>query len=399
MRTSDRRVGGSPRHDAFRIEALFPNFHDEGWVSYTLKSILEGMECDEVAIGATVLSKGKRVTAPYVHALIDRRLGRFVFPRLADPATSVFRSAKRRIRAGDVAYFWLDSPAQFCAELRRNGILVTREMINCGLALKRRELRKAYTALGLPDLSGISDEMISQERQNLLAADVIFCPNAFVKTSVLEYGVSSDRCIETSYGWDPCRLGGHSRIVPQDGTFTVAFVGTVDVRKGVPVLLEAWVKSRIKGRLLIAGQMRPEVADRYGSVLSRPDVSVLGHVADIGAVYRSADVFCFPSWEEGGPQVTLEAMGVGAVPVVTPMGTAGAFSADEDIGIVIPPGDSEALSKALRRLHDDPQKLRYLKRRATERALDYTWETVGARRRQRLVEKRARWIEVDQACQ
>lgn len=381
-----------PAMDGFRVEAFFPNFHDESWVSYTLKSVMEGVASDRVRVGATVLAKGRGVTAAYVHPLIDRRLSRFVFPRFADPTTAVYRSGRRRLAAGDVAYFWLDGPARFCVEFRRRGVMVAREMINCTLKLKRDELRKAYAALGLPDLSNISDAMIEKEREDLLAADAIFCPNGFVRQSVVEYGVPADRCIQTSYGWDAGRLNGRGRAVPDDGAFTVAFVGTVDVRKGVPVLLEAWVRSGIRGRLLIAGQMREEIAIRFDHVLSRSDVKVLGYVRDVGSVYRSADVFCFPSWEEGGPQVTLEAMGIGAVPVVTPMGTAGAFSEHEDVGIVIAPGDVEALAGALRELWKDRDRLAHLKRRTLARAAEYTWERVGMRRREALMATRERWL-------
>ncbi|MGH8288887.1 MAG: glycosyltransferase [Steroidobacteraceae bacterium] len=269
--------------------------------------------------------------------------------------------------------------------------MVVREMINCSLKLRREELRKAYAALGEPDRSGISDEMIESEREGLSAADAIFCPNRFVGESVIAYGVPAARCIDTSYGWGADRLGTHGSVIPDDGTFTVAFAGTIDVRKGAPVLLEAWVRAKIRGRLLLAGRMSREISDRFGHILRRPDVIQLGHVRNIGSVYRSADVFCFPTWEEGGPQVTLEAMSAGAVPVVTPMGTAGAFSADEDVGIVVAPGDVDALANAFHALANDQARLDHMKQRATARAADYTWERVGVRRRQELLARRRLW--------
>lgn len=380
---------GSP---TFRLEALFPNFHDETWVSYTLKSVLEGIRSDTVDVGATVLAKASHVTAPYVHPLLSRHLCGLVFPRIAEPVRCIFRSARRRLKGGDVAYFWLSSPAEMCRDLNRRGVMVVREMINCSLMLRRTELRKAYAALGEPDGSGISDDMIAQERQELLAADAVFCPNPFVKQSIIDYGVPAVNCIDTSYGWAGDRLHTEERVVPDDGIFTVAFVGTIDVRKGAPVLLEAWARAKIRGRLLLAGRMRLQ-GRRYQELLNRQDIVQLGHVGDVGSVYRSADVFCFPSWEEGGPQVTLEAMSMGAVPLVTPMGTSGVFSQQDDVGIVVPPGDVNALSDALRTLAADRERLRYLQGRARERAADYTWERVGRRRRERLLVHRERWLQ------
>ena len=380
-----------PGSGTFRLEGLFPNFHDETWVSYTLKSVLEGMRSDEIAIGATVLAKAPSVSASYVHPLCPiPRLSSVVY-RFRDPVKSVFRAAGRRLNAGDVAYSWLTGPAELCRELSREGIMVAREMINCSMLRSRTELRKAYAALGEPDGSGITDEMIELERQDLFAADVIFCPNQFVKESVVDYGIPAEKCIETSYGWGADRLNTTGRVVPEDGVFTVAFVGTLDVRKGAPLLLKAWATAKIPGRLLLAGRMRLE-EKRYQAVLSRPDVVRLGYVSDIGSVYRSADVLCFPSWEEGGPQVTFEAMSMGVVPVVTPMGTGGAFRQSDDVGIVVPPGDVEALSSALCALASDKERLSYLKNRARDRAAEYTWQRVGQRRREQLLLHRERWL-------
>ena len=110
-------------------------------------------------------------------------------------------------------------------------------------------------------------------------------------------------------------------------------------------------------------------------------------------MYRAADVFCFPTWEEGGPQVTLEAMAAGAVPVVTPMGTAGAFDTADDMAIIVPPGDVDALGGALRSLAEDPDRLRYLKQRIQLRAADYHWDRVGERRREALLKHRRAWLD------
>lgn len=376
----------------FAVEALFPNFYNETWVSYTLKSVLEGLRGARISIGATVLAKGPSVSSPYVHPLVSRQLHKFIFPRFLDPMRAVTRAAVRRLVPGDVAYFWLESPAELCERLKRDGIMVAREMINCTLQLRREELRKAYAALGEADGSGITDEMIERERVALLAVDGIFCPNPFVKQSVIRYGVAETKCIESSYGWDIHRLGTTSRVVADRSVFTVAFVGTIDVRKGVPVLLDAWVKSGIRGRLLLAGNIQPEIQRRYASLLRRDDIISLGYVRDVGSVYRSADVFCFPTWEEGGPQVTLEAMSAGAVPVVTPMGTAGAFGENDDIGVVVPPGDIDALSSALRALAEDGERLAYLRDRCRARACEYTWELVGRRRRNALLARRDSWL-------
>jgi len=378
--------------DPFTVQALFPNFYNESGVSYTVKSVLEGIAADGIKVGATAAATD--VKAPYVEGVTSKYVYGYLRPRARSPMRSVFRAARRRLRAGDVAYFWLESPAEMCEYFRARDVLVVREMINCTKQLYRRELRKAYAALGEPDRTGITDQMIEQERSDLLAADLIYCPNPFVKASVVEYGFPAEHCIDTSYGWNATRLGTPGRAVRDSGVFTVAFVGTIDVRKGAPVLLEAWAKSNIDGRLLLAGVVSPEVQQKCAALLRRPDVVQLGFMRDVGSVYRSADVFCLPTWEEGGPQVTFEAMSAGLVPVVTPMGTGGAFAATDDVGIVISPGDVSALSDALQLLATDAARLNHLKQQAEKCAAGYTWEVVGQRRRAALLRHRGEWLTV-----
>lgn len=379
-----------PRNnDSFRIQVLFPNFYSDGGVAYTVQSVVDVLATRQIEVGVTAAATN--VSTPYVHGVVNRFLYAR-FPRLWNPETTVFRSARRQLRAGDLAYFWLEGPAEHCEYFRARGVMVVREMINCTKLLRRSELRLAYAALGVPDASGLTDEIIERERRDLLAADYVVCPNPFVKQSVMDYGYPADRCIDASYGWSSRRLGSHTRLLPDKEMFTVAFVGSIDVRKGAPVLLEAWARANIPGRLLLAGELTPIVQQKCAALLDRPDVVNCGFVRDVGSVYRSADVFCLPTWEEGGPQVTFEAMSAGAVPLVTPMGTGGAFTADEGIGIVVPPGDVAALSEALRALAADPARLARLKRRAVERAADYTWERVGERRRAQLIRCREAWL-------
>jgi glycosyltransferase involved in cell wall biosynthesis len=376
---------------AFKLEAVFPMFHDELWVSYTLKSVLEGMAGGPLEPGLTAMSRAADVRAPYVHPVFHRHVLKLLGRRAGDPMQRVFDAASRRLSPGDVAYFWLNGPAHLCERLRSRGVMVAREMINCTMGLRRLQLRRAYALLGLPDGSGISDDDIEREARDLRAADVVFCPNPFVKASVIAAGVPASRCLDTSYGWSPQRMDGSTRAVPDDGSFTVAFAGTADVRKGVPTLLQAWVESGVKGRLLMAGRIHPEISRHFGAVLERPDVHVLGHVHDVGAVYRSAHVFCFPTWEEGGPLVTLEAMSQGCVPVVTEMGSSGAFTASDEVGLIVADGDVQALARALRLLADSPDLRRRLSANARERAQRYRWEVVGQQRRDALVRHRDAW--------
>lgn len=378
--------------DAFTLHGAFPNYFDALWVAYSYDAILERMPGDGVAITSTVLCRDPAFRAPHIQGVVPWYLLRFLEPFIKDRMAWLERRLLRRVAAGDVAYLWLGSPPDLCDKLHARGVMVLREMINCTLAKRREVLTQAHAQLGLPALTAISDAAIDQERKELLAVDAVFCPNPLVKQSLLEYGVAEERCIDASFGWDPQRLAGESRIVPAAEGFTLAFVGTLDVRKGVPWLLEAWVRAGVKGRLLLAGWLDPLVAERCADLLAREDVVWLDYVADVGSVYRAADAFVFPSWEEGGPLVTLEAMALGRPCIVTPMGSSGAFAADEEIGVLVPPGDIDALAQAIRQLAQDGELRSHLAARARERAQEYRWERVVDRRKAALIQQRRHWM-------
>jgi len=353
---------------------------------------MEGLASDEINSGVTVMAKGRNISLPYVHPVYHTYVYKFYEKYIKNGYQVVTNAALRRLNKGDVAYFWLGGPRKPIESCRSRGVMVAREMINCTLSMRRVELRKAYALLDLPDGSNISDADIERERQEILASDVVFCPNPHVKKSVVDYGFPSEQCIETSYGWSKTRLSGNSVAVPRDGVFTVAFVGTLDIRKGIPWLLEAWCQANVTGRLVLAGKVDPLIYNKYLAIFNRPDVVYLGHVDDVGSVYRSADVFCMPTWEEGGPLVTLEAMAMGCVPVVTPMGSSGAFNELEEVGVTVAPGDTDAISAAFKRLSQDNGLLGRLSAASKERANSYTWDKVGEVRRQGITQQRNAWL-------
>ena len=369
----------------FSIHSVFPNYCTGAWVSYSLISIIENMCSADVNSYAYVLAKARDVHNQRVSTLLPNLGYKLTNKFIRSPAQLLVRRFAHRFNPGDVVYFWLNSPILLVQQLQTKGVLVLREMINCTRLMRRRELRTAYALLGLPDLSAISDEDIAAERAELLAADAVFCPNEFVFESVVEYGVPVERCIRTSYGWDPERVTPRTNRSSAKSGVDFLFVGTGDVRKGLPWLLEAWEQAGVIGKLYLAGSIDTYVRMQYARILRRPDVVELGHVKDISSVYSAADVFCFPSWEEGGPMVTIEAMASGLPCIVTPMGSAGIIHNSADGGIVVSPGDADAMSSAIRQLAASPSMRAELGERAHKSALNYTWRAVGRKRLESLL--------------
>jgi len=282
---------------------------------------------------------------------------------------------------GDAAaYLWSEVSIETARSLRERRAKVIREKYNCHKAFSRRILEDAYGRMGVPAQHGLDDARIAKEREELALADWIVCPNAAVRQSLLEEGIEATKLIDSSYGWDPARFKGASRLLdPIDG-MTVLFAGTICVRKGAHLLLRAWEKSRVKGRLVLIGGMESTIASACADLLNRDDVVVAPFTGNIGRAFRSADVFAFPSLEEGGPLVIYEAMGHGLASVVSPMG-AGRGVRNGREGMVIDPYEIDAWAESLHRLQADPELRLNMGREARQRADEFTWQRVGVQRR------------------
>jgi glycosyltransferase involved in cell wall biosynthesis len=286
------------------------------------------------------------------------------------------------------AYIFPDAALETIQQLKNARITIFREMINCHRGTAKTILDDAYKHFGAIPSHGITEQSVALEQNALEAVDYIFCPNPEVEASLLENHLPSSKMLEASYGWDPARFSGSEKLLDSSEGLTAVFVGRICVRKGAHLLLDYWAESGVKGRLVMAGAMEPIIKEKCADRLGRDDVFLLDYVRNVGALYRSADVFVFPTLEEGGPQVTYEACGCGLPVITTPMG-AGRIVRDNQEGFVIDPYDRDRWISAFRMLADDVDRRRAMANAAFERARDFVWDAVAARRRQQILNRLA----------
>jgi glycosyltransferase involved in cell wall biosynthesis len=296
----------------------------------------------------------------------------------------VFRTLAGATEHARGVYLWPDISLDLIEELKRRGYLLIREMINTHRGFAKKILDEAYRELGSPPLHTISASSVEHETQVLSRMDYVFCPNSMVAQSLQEEnGFQESQLLRTSYGWEPARILSSQKSLPEIDGVTVLFVGRVCVRKGAHILLDLWARSGIKGRLVLAGGLEPFIAERFRSCLSREDVVVLDYVKDVGALYRSADIFAFPTLEEGGPMVTFEAQGAGLPALTTPMGRAGIVE-DGVTGFVRDPHDHAGMLSALHELAASVELRVKMGEAARMAARYFSWTEVGRRRSQQL---------------
>ncbi len=159
----------------------------------------------------------------------------------------------------------------------------------------------------------------------------------------------------------------------------VLATGTLEPRKNLPRLIEAFTSLpehvRAARQLVLAGAPGWETDETFAHVARHASmVKTLGYVPeeDLPALYRSADVFCYPSLYEGFGIPVLEAMQCG-----TAVLTSGRSSMPEvagDAARYVEPEDSGDIARALSELLADPALRQQLAERGLERARQFTWQ-------------------------
>jgi glycosyltransferase involved in cell wall biosynthesis len=159
----------------------------------------------------------------------------------------------------------------------------------------------------------------------------------------------------------------------------VLATGTLEPRKNLPRLIEAFTslpdEVRAARQLVLAGAPGWETAETFAHVARHARmVKTLGYVPeeDLPALYRGADVFCYPSLYEGFGIPVLEAICCG-----TAVLTSGRSSMPEvagDAARYVDPEDTADIAKGLSELLSDPPLREMLVARGLKRAEQFTWE-------------------------
>ncbi|NJM19757.1 MAG: glycosyltransferase family 4 protein [Richelia sp. SL_2_1] len=199
-------------------------------------------------------------------------------------------------------------------------------------------------------------KLLEREQKEQKLANHIICGSHFVKDSLIDRGINASKISIVALGRQKesqFQAYSSERKTPQqrgDG-LKILFAGTVNLRKGIPYLLEALRK--LKGEIpficKIAGsiEIKSQRVAEYSSLCD-----FLGRVprSQMAELYAWADVFVLPSICEGSAMVTYEALSW-ALPVITTPNS-GSIVRNGINGFIVPIRDSEAITEKLINIYE-----------------------------------------------
>ena len=134
--------------------------------------------------------------------------------------------------------------------------------------------------------------------------------------------------------------------------------------------------------MLIAGDgPEKKAAEQWVSENKAKNIQFLGYVENdrLPDIYRSADIFCSPATHgESFGVVLLEAMASGLPIVAFANRGYKEVMGDRVLGeFLVPPGNSQELMLKLKKLVQDENLRKKLKRNGLDKVQQYSWENIG----------------------
>ena len=372
-----------------KISAYYPNYFKDFGIAHACYYLMKGMQSNQSEINLMGISSDSVFSDSFYRDAIPNWSKSLMYKTLPDKvilkmAESIF--ANTLSKEVDFAYLWPGISLSTYQSVKSRGHKIIFEGVNTPAGNIKAILDAEYASLQLPATHGITQQSIDDELERIALSDYIYSCNPIMRACFEGIGVHKDKILDTSYGLSSSAILVASSANPRNQSQppTFIFVGSIGVRKGVHLLLDYWVKSKLNAKLKLVGTIEEPLMPLVNQYLADERIEHIPFTSDLPSIYKNADVFILPSLEEGSPLVTYTALGAGLPVIVSPMGGGNVIVDGED-GFVIEPHDEAKWVESMRLLAEDAQLRDKLSKKSKQKALNYTWNVVGAARLNSLI--------------
>lgn len=208
--------------------------------------------------------------------------------------------------------------------------------------------------------------------------DRIVCVSEAVRNVLLSDGLSPERLRVVRSAIDPVRVRSatpvdvRARLGLPAGCPLVLAVGALVEHKGHRHLVDSLpaLRRAVPGvRVVIAGEgpLRADLEAQAANLHAADSLVLAGQVTDLPGWLHRVDVFVMPSVEEGLGTSALDAMAAGLPVVASNAGGLPEMVRNGEEGLLVPPGDPQALAAALASVLLDPKRRRHMAEAAHRR--------------------------------
>lgn len=179
---------------------------------------------------------------------------------------------------------------------------------------------------------------------------LFIAPSNFIRNRIVEWGLSSSR---TRFVPLPVELPAYNP--PKQNGYGL-YLGRLSEEKGVAVLMQALKRAGDPSFCIVGdGPLHARLCDLKRELgLSNTQLPGRVPLEEVPRVIAGASFTVLPSvWEENAPLSALDSMAAGRPLIVSDTGGLPELAA-LDRGLIIPPGDVEALATGIRGLVEDP---------------------------------------------
>lgn len=233
-----------------------------------------------------------------------------------------------------------------------------------------------FTGLVFPTSTGLTQKILMlTDRITCACATHIIPEGEGVKNDLVNYRITKKPLKVLGYGnvrgidldhYNPelPEIKAEAAKIRKESVFTFVFIGRLVGDKGINELVEAFErlnKEYPNTRLILVGpeerNLDPLKPETISKIELNENIEAVGRQSDVRPWLAASDVFVFPSYREGFPNVVIEAGAMCLPSIVTDINGSREIIIEGKNGTIIPPRDTDALYQAMKRIISNPAEI------------------------------------------